>query len=90
MENLINRNGEERTIERITHDRIRVMGNSVFIRKSSDNEGLTMFDFEGGPCLNVGGKIKFEKMDWYIHGIVQEDTIYPDFASVQLFVSPIY
>ena len=90
MENLINSNGEERTIERITHDRIRVMGNSVFIRKSSDSEGLTMFDFEGGPCLNVGGKIKFEKMDWYIHGIEQEDTIYPDFASVQLFVSPIY
>ena len=49
-----------------------------------------MFDFEGGPCLNVGGKIKFEKMEWYIHGIEQEDTTYTDFASVQLFVSPIY
>jgi len=90
MENLINRNGEERTIERISHDKIRVMGNSQFIRKSSDSEGLTMFDFEGGPCLNVGGKIKFEKLDWYIHSITQEDTNYTDFASVQLIVSPIY
>lgn len=90
MENFINRNGEERTIERISHDRIRVMGNSKFIRKSSDSEGLTMFDFEGGPCLNVGGKIKFEKLDWYIQDITQEDTQYTDFASVQLFVSPIY
>jgi len=90
MENLINRNGEERTIERITHDRIRIMGNSHFVRKSSDNEGLTMFDFEGGPCLNVGGKIKFEKLEWQIHYITQEETTYPNFASVQLIVSPIY
>jgi hypothetical protein len=49
-----------------------------------------MFDFEGGPCLNVGGKIKFEKLDWYIHQIKEENTSYPDFASVQLIVSPIY
>ncbi len=90
MENYINRNGEERTIERISHDRIRVMGNSYFIRKSSDGIGLTMFDFEGGPCLNVGGKIKFEKLDWYIHQIEEETTTYPNFTSVQLFVSPIY
>ncbi len=90
MENYINRNGEERTIERILHNKIRVMGNSKFIRKSSDAHGLTMFDFEGGPCLNVGGKIRFEKLDWYIEDIIQEDTQYTDFASVQLIVSPIY
>ncbi len=90
MENLINRNGEERTIERISHDRIRIMGNSYFVRKSSENNQISMFDFEGGPCLNVGGKIKFEKMDWQIHQIKEEDTTYPNFASVQLFVSPIY
>jgi hypothetical protein len=90
MENLINRYGEERTIERISHDRIRVMGNSQFIRKSSDSEGLTMFDFEGGPCLNVGGKIKFEKMEWYIHDMREEETCYTNFASVQLAVSPIF
>lgn len=90
MENFTNRNGDERTIERISHDRIRVMGNSQFVRKSSENNELIMFDFEGGPCLNVGGKIKFEKLEWQIHTIKQEDTTYPNFASVQLTVSPIY
>lgn len=90
MENLVNRNGEERTIERISHNRIRVMGNSHYIRKSSENDELTMFDFEGGPCLNVGGKIKFEKLDWQIHKMKEEKTSYSDFASVELIVSPIY
>lgn len=90
MENLVNRNGEERTIERISHNRIRVMGNSYYIRKSSENSELTMFDFEGGPCLNVGGRIKFEKLEWQIHKIKEEKTSYQDFASVELIVSPIY
>jgi hypothetical protein len=90
MENLINRSGEERTIERISHNKIRVMGNSYYIRKSSEYNQLTMFDFEGGPCLNVGGKIKFEKLDWQILEIKEEETQYPNFASVQLIVSPIY
>lgn len=91
MENFKNRDGEERTIERISHNKIRLMGNSQFIRKSKDEDGnLTMFDFEGGPCLNVGGKIKFEKLDWEITSIVHEDTPYTDFASVVLSVLPIY
>jgi hypothetical protein len=90
MENFKNRDGEERTIERISHNKIRLMGNSRFIRKSSDTEGITMFDFEGGPCLNVGGKIRFERLDWEITNITHEDTIYKDFASVILSVLPIY
>ena len=90
MENFKNRDGEERTIERISHNKIRLMGNSRFIRKSSDTEGITMFDFEGGPCLNVGGKIRFERLDWEITDITHEGTIYKDFASVILSVLPIY
>jgi hypothetical protein len=90
MENFKNRDGEERTIERISHNKIRLMGNSRFIRKSSDTEGITMFDFEGGPCLNVGGKIRFERLDWEITDITHENTIYKDFASVILSVLPIY
>jgi hypothetical protein len=90
MENFKNRDGEERTIERISHNKIRLMGNSRFIRKSSDTEGITMFDFEGGPCLNVGGKIRFERLDWEITDITHENTIYKDFASVILSVIPIY
>jgi hypothetical protein len=67
------------------------MGNSQFIRKSKDEDGnLTMFDFEGGPCLNLGGKIKFEKLDWEINSIVHEDSPYKDFESVVLTVFPIY
>jgi len=65
-------------------------GNSYFVRKSSENNNISMFDFEGGPCLNVGGKIKFEKLEWQIHQIKEEDTSFPNFASVQLIVSPIY
>jgi hypothetical protein len=90
MENFKNRDGEERTIERISHNKIRLMGNSRFIRKSSDTEGITMFDFEGGPCLNVGGRIRFERLDWEITDITHENTIYKDFASVILSVLPIY
>jgi len=90
MENFKNRDGEERTIERISHNKIRLMGNSRFIRKSSDTEGITMFDFEGGPCLNVGGKIRFERLDWEITDIVHENTTHKDFASVVLSVLPIY
>jgi hypothetical protein len=90
METFKNRDGEERTIERISHNKIRLMGNSRFIRKSSDTEGITMFDFEGGPCLNVGGKIRFERLDWEITDITHENTIYKDFASVILSVLPIY
>lgn len=90
MENFKNRDGEERTIERISHNKIRLMGNSRFIRKSSDNQGITMFDFEGGPCLNVGGKIRFERLDWEITDIMQEKTDYKDFATIVLTVLPIY
>jgi hypothetical protein len=49
-----------------------------------------MFDFEGGPCLNVGGKIRFERLDWEITDITHEDTTYKDFASIVLSVLPIY
>jgi hypothetical protein len=90
METFKNRDGEERTIERISHNKIRLMGNSCFIRKSSDTEGITMFDFEGGPCLNVGGKIRFERLDWEITDITHESTTYKDFASIVLSVLPIY
>ena len=91
METNKNRNGQDRTIQRISHDRVRVMGESAFIRKSADDNGnITMFDFEGGPAFNIGAKIKFEKMEWKISGIRQEPTIHQNFHSVQLDVSPIY
>ena len=31
-----------------------------------------MFDFEGGPCLNVGGKVKYLGTDFKIVSITPE------------------
>jgi hypothetical protein len=91
METIKNRNGQDRTIQRISHAKVRVMGESSFVRKSADDNGnITMFDFEGGPAFNIGAKIKFEKMEWKISGIKQEDTTHTNFHSVLLDVSPIY
>ena len=74
MEIIKNRYGVERSIERIDFKRVRVMGESQFFR-TSENEGkVTMFDFEGGPCLTIGGKIKFEGLDWKIKGIKQNQN----------------
>ena len=33
-----------------------------------------MFDFEGGPCFNIGGTLRFKKVDWTITSIKQENT----------------
>lgn len=91
MENHKNRNGQDRTFQRLTHQKVRVMGEALNIRKSADDKGnLTMFDFEGGPAFNIGAKFKFEKMEWKINGIQQEDTSKENFYSVLLDVSPVY
>ncbi len=53
MEIVKNRYGAERVIEKINAQTLRVMGESLIIRSSQDENGnQTMFDFEGGPCLN--------------------------------------
>ena len=54
MEIIKSRYGIERTVEKLDVNRIRVMGESLITRGSEDDAGnQTMFDFEGGPCLNV-------------------------------------
>jgi hypothetical protein len=91
MEIVKNRNGQDRVFQRVSHTRVRVMGDSAFCRKSADDKGnLTMFDFEGGPAFNIGSKFRFEKMEWKIKGIVQENIDKAGFVSVLLEVSPIY
>jgi len=91
MEILKNRYGLERSIERINLNKIRVMGESQFVRKSKAKDGrVVLFDFEGGPVLTVGGKIWFEKMSWKIRGINQLDTGYRDLYECVLDVDPIY
>ena len=75
MEIKKNRYGDERSIEKIGSEKFRIMGESEFSRTSEDEDGnITMFDFEGGPCFNIGGTLNFKKVDWTITSIKQEIT----------------
>ena len=87
MEIIKNRYGAERVIEKINNNTFRVMGESLITRGSEDKDGnQTMFDFEGGPCLTVGGNIKFGKTKWKITKITNEKTNREGFCSVLLDV----
>jgi hypothetical protein len=83
MEIVQNRYGNDRVIEKIGPTKLRVMGESIISRGSQDENGnQTMFDFEGGPCLNLGGKIQFGKTDWIITKITPEESKMENFCSV--------
>ena len=91
MEIVKSRYGLERSIERINLNKIRVMGESQFVRKSTNKSGeITMFDFEGGPCYSLGGKLFFEKMNWKIYGIEPMESGYKDLYEVNLHIEPIW
>lgn len=91
MEIVKSRYGLERSIERIDIGRVRVIGESQFIRKSTNKHGdVSLFDFEGGPCYTLGGKVFFEKMQWRVRGIEPRDTKHKDLYEVVLYVDPIY
>ena len=91
MEIVKSRYGLERSIERIDLNRVRVMGESQFIRKSTNKHGdITMFDFEGGPCYSVGAKLFFEKMNWRINAIEPMDSKFKDLHEVNLHIEPIW
>lgn len=88
MEIVKNRYGVERVIEKIDSNRIRVMGESLITRGSEDEDGnQTMFDFEGGPCLNVGGNIKYKGVDFKIISIKAEEEKMENISSVLLEVT---
>ena len=83
MEIVKNRYGNDRVIEKISPTILRVTGESEFSRGSEDKEGnQIMFDFEGGPCLNVGGKIRYMKTNWTITKITNDATGKEGLASV--------
>jgi len=91
MEIVKSRYGLERSIERINLNKVRVMGESQFVRKSTNKHGETsLFDFEGGPCYTLGGKIFFEKMQWRIWSIEPQESGYKDLYEVNLYIDPIY
>jgi hypothetical protein len=83
MEIIQNRYGNDRVYTKIDATHIRIMGESLFSRASMNDDGIqTMYDFEGGPCLNVGGKLKFIGTDFKIKSIKSEDTKQENLASV--------
>ena len=87
MEIVKNRYGVDTVIEKISPTKFRVMGESEFSRSSQDEDGnQTMFDFEGGPCLNVGGKIRYMKSNWEIKSITAESIKHKGLVSVILDV----
>ena len=91
MEILKSRFGVDRSIERINLNLVRVMGESQFIRKSTNKQGdITMFDFEGGPCYSLGGKLFFEKMNWRINYIEPMESGFKDLYEVNLHIEPIW
>jgi hypothetical protein len=83
MEIIQNRYGNDRVYTKIDATHIRIMGESLFSRGSEDENGnQTMYDFEGGPCLNLGGKIQFMGSDFKIKSIQSEVSGQENLASV--------
>lgn len=88
MEIIKSRYGLDRAIERIDSKRLRVSGESQFQRLATDKSGNTsMFDFEGGPCLSVGGEITFQTAKWEITHIEPVKSIFEGLSECILTVS---
>jgi hypothetical protein len=88
MEIIQSRYGLDRTIEKIDANRLRVMGESQFQRVAQNDAGeVTMFDFEGGPVLSVGGEIFFQKSKWKIEKIKPIETYHEGLSECILTVS---
>ena len=88
MDVIKSRYGLDRSIEKLGDDRIRIMGESIEPRiAENNNREITMFDFEGGPCYNVGGTIKHQKTTWKIKQIIVEKEKFKGLASVILKVN---
>lgn len=48
------RYGQHRSVCRVDENRFIIEGPSRYVRGSSDENGPTMADFEGGPCVFTG------------------------------------
>ena len=91
MEIIKSRYGLDRTIEKIGPNQLRVMGESQFQRTAQNDAGeVTMFDFEGGPCLSVGGEITYQKIKWKIKGITPIQTKFEGLSECILTVEASY
>jgi hypothetical protein len=91
MEIVKSRYGLDRSVEKLDHETFRVIGESTFGRLSpNENGGLNMYDFEGGPCYVVGGKIKYEGLQWEILAIQNVNIENSKLSGCILKVKPIY
>lgn len=90
MEIIQSKRSEDRILERIDFQRIRVSGTSDKIRKRTKDGKINIFDFDGGPYYNIGGYIKFEKMTYKINNITQIENYTPGIIEIVLTVSPKY
>jgi hypothetical protein len=83
MEIIKNRYNQERVIETISTSKLRIMGDSLVYREQKNSDGtLKMFDFEGGPTLSIGGKIKYLSSEWLVKSIKLEDSDKENFYSI--------
>ena len=88
MEIIQSRYGLDRTIEKVDSNRIRIMGESQFQRVATNDAGeVTMFDFEGGPVLSVGGELTFQKSKWIIKEIKPVQSKFEGLSECILTVS---
>lgn len=88
MEIIQSRYGLDRTIEKVDSNRIRIMGESQFQRVATNDAGeVTMFDFEGGPVLSVGGEVTFQKSKWIIKEIKPVQSKFEGLSECILTVS---
>ena len=91
MEITKSRYGSDRVITKINHNTLRIEGESLFSRTSQNDKGeITMFDFEGGPVLSVGGELNFGKMKWKIKSIKPIESSVENLAQCIVEVDPIY
>lgn len=88
MEVIQSKNGAERVIERINFEKLRVTGKSKLYRRKTKDDEIVLFDFQHGPCYNVGGQIRFEKLNYQIKEIYQNETSTNDLVEIVLKVSP--
>tara|TARA_Y100001958_G_C21162895_1_gene496362 strand:- start:769 stop:1047 length:279 start_codon:yes stop_codon:yes gene_type:complete len=87
MEIKKNRYGSDRAYQKVDSKRIRVTGTSKFSRQAQTDDGvISMYDFEGGPCFNLGGKIRFQHSDWKINKIEPIPALHEGLAEVVLHV----
>ena len=87
MDVIKSRCGKDRSIEKLGDRRIRVMGESenTKVRKGKSGK-ISMFDFEGGPCYNLGGTIKHQRTTWKIQEIIVEEKKDEGLTSIMLKV----